>query len=282
MQQPRPIPLGIAFLAAVAVIASCAVMARRIVAYNTEQGRTTYMQFEVTDREFSFAERPVTITDIPVDQTHPLGAVRIDYADQPLTLPVTIPSLEYSDQFPGMERHNDWLRVVRFAELTGRTYDQLVEAMDRREEPDRLVVVAKSPRPGVNTDTWGRVWRKDWVFDFYEFLPDGTLAHERLAYPTVRTAAQQDDRRAAEARGDGGLPELDTRSWQFQIATLLMPEGSAPRIIAGDSPLVAAGWTLPTAAVCTLAAVGGLLLAFAPSRVLAAGRDADAEAPDSG
>jgi hypothetical protein len=277
MPNPRPIPFAAALLALVLVVVSCVVMAGRIAGYNAEYGRITYLQFEVTERDFSFAERPVTIADLPADGAHPLGAVRVSYADESLTLPVTIPPIEYSEQFPGMERHHDWLRVARFARLTDRSYDQLVEAMDRREEPDRLVVVTKSPRPGVNTATWGRVWRKDWVFDFYELLPEGGFRHERFAYPTARTAAQQDQRRAAEAESQGGLPELDTRSWQFQLADMLMPEGSAPRIIAGDSPLVATGWTFPTAILSVFAAVAGLLLAFAPPR---ARREAGSQAPE--
>jgi len=269
MTKPRPIPLAAALLALAVVIVSCVIMARRIVAYNAEQGRVTYMQSEVEAREFTFAGRPVTLTDRPADEAPPYGLVEITYGPDALTLPVTMPSLEYSEQFPGLERHADWLRIVRFAELTGRSYRELMDAIERGEERDRLVIVAKSPRPGVNPETWGRVWRKDWVFDFYELNPEGGFAHERFAYPTVRTAAQQEQRRAEEAAGEGGLPELDTRSWQFQIATLLMPEGSAPRIIAGDSPLVAAGWTFPTAVVCVLAAVGGFVLAFAPPKQVA-------------
>lgn len=266
MLRPRPTPLALAMLSLAMVIVSCMVMARRIAAYNVRQGRITYLQSEVHDREFTFAGRPVTLTDLPPDRPGGYGSLVVAYAEDSITLPVTIPPLEYSDQFPGLERHGDWFRVVRFAKLTGRDFDELMEAMETRQEPDRLVVVAKSIRPGVNPDTWGRVWRTDWVFDFYEFLPEGGFNHERFAYPTVRSAEQQEVRRAKEAAGEGGLPELDTRSWQFQIADLLMPEGSAPRIIAGDSPLVAAGWTFPVAIVSVFVVTAGLLLAFAPER----------------
>ena len=264
MPRPRPFPFAVAILSLVVAVAACVGLFKRIADYNKAQGRVTYLQYEVEDREFAFAGREVTLTDLPADEAHPYGSVEIRYGDDAITLPVTIPSLEYSDQFPGLERHADWLRIVRFAKLTDRTYEQLMDAIDRGEEQDHLVVVANSPRPGVNPETWGRVWRKDWVFNFYEFLPEGGFRHERFAYPTVRSAEQQEQRRAEEA--EGGIPELDTRSWQFQVAVSLMPEGSAPRIIAGDSPLVAAGWTFPTAVVCVLAAVGGLLVAFAPSR----------------
>ncbi|VAX40196.1 hypothetical protein MNBD_PLANCTO03-933 [hydrothermal vent metagenome] len=267
MPKPRTIPLAIAALSLVLVVVSCIFMARRIVAYNAEQGRITYLQLEIKTPEFLFASRPVALTDLPPDTPNSLGSVHVSYGDESLTLPVSIPPLEYADQFPGLERHSDWLRVVRFAPLTGHNTRELLAAMEAGEESDRLVLVTKSVRPGVNPETWGRVWRKDWTFDFYEFLPEGGFRHERFAYPSVRSAQQQQQRRAEAIAHRGGLPQLDTRSWQFQVADLLMPEGSAPRIIAGDSPLVAAGWTFPAAIFSVFLATVGLLLAFAPERV---------------
>lgn len=266
MTRPRPIPLVTALLALVMLVVLSVVMGRQIAAYNAREGRPSYIQLEINEREFEYASRPVTIEELPKDDAHPLGGVDIAYGDEHLVLSATIPSIEYADQFPGLERHSDWLRIVRFAKLTGHEVEELLYAMETREEPDRLVVVTKSSRPGVNPDTWGRVWRKDWVFDFYEFLPDGGFEHERFAYPTARTAAQQEERRRAEAAREGGIPELDSRSWQFQIATLLMPEGTAPRILSGDSPIVAAKWPFAGAVLSVLVAMAGLLLAFAPSR----------------
>ncbi len=266
MRKPRTMPLAIATVALVLVVVSCVLMARRIVAYNAEQGRITYLQLEVTTPEFNFAGRQVALTDIPPSGPGDLGSVNIIYGEELITLPISIPLNEYADQFPGLERHSDWLRLVRFAQLTGRDTKQLLAAMEAGEEPDRLVLVTRATRPGVNPDTWGRVWRTDWTFDFYEFLPEGGFGHERFAYPSARSASQQQQRRDEAAEGHGGLPQLDTRSWQFQVADLLMPEGSAPRIIAGDSPLVAAGWTFPAAVVSVFLVTTGLLLAFAPER----------------
>ena len=148
--------------------------------------------------------------------------------------------------------------------VQSRDYNQLMQAIGEGKEDDRLVLVTKSIRPGVNPETWGKVWRKDWILDFYEFLPEGGFRHERFAYPHARSAEQQEALRQAER--DGGLPELNTRSWQFQMAHLLMPEGSSPRIIAGDSPLVAVGWVFPVGVFSVLAATVFLLLAFAPQR----------------
>lgn len=267
MRRPRPLLIALALLSLVILFGSLAVMAGRIVEYNKTQGRVTYIHSEVEEDEFTYAGLPVTLEDLPPEGANELGSIRLTYGDEPLELAVTIPPNEFARHMPGLERHADWMRLVRFARLTDHDYTSLMEAINRGEEQDRLILVTKSMPPGVNPETWGKVWRKAWVFDFYEFLPEGGFRHERFAYPRSRSAAQQEERREAEAEGRGGIPELDTRSWQFQMAHLLMPEGTSPRIIAGDSPLVAVGWTFPACIVAVLASTAFLLLAFAPARV---------------
>ena len=81
-----------------------------------------------------------------------------------------------------------------------------------------------------------------------------------------------------QPREQGGIPELSSRSWQFQAADLLMPKGSAPKIIAGDSPLVAAGWVFPAAVASVVLATASMVIAFAPPR---AGRGRRDGAPDA-
>lgn len=267
MRRPRTLPLVLAAAGVLVMLGTAVLVARRIADYNAEHGRVTYLQSEVLQPEFTYSGRDVAIEDLPPSSGADHGSVRVTYGEEALVLPVTIPPLEYSEFFEGLERHSDWLRLVRFAKLTGRDFDELMAAMDAGEESDRLVLVTKTVRPGSNPDTWGRVWRKDWTFDFYEFLPEGGFHHERFAYPTSRSAEQQEARREAESERRGGIPELDTRSWQFQVAHLLMPEGSAPRIIAGDSPLVAVGWPFPIFIVAALTTIGSLFVAFAPERV---------------
>lgn len=264
-RRPRPLPLILGLLAIALVVVCVDVMANRIADYNKTQGRTTYLQFEVNQRTLTCAGREVTIEDLPPESAADNGSVLVTYGDESIKVPVSIPPSKYADNFPGLERHQDWFKLVRFAKLTGRDYNELMQAIIDGQEPDRLVLVTKSIRPGVNPETWGKVWRKDWIFDFYEFLPEGGFNHERFAYPHSRTAAQQEAQRELDAEGRG-IPELDSRSWQFQMAHLLMPEGSTPRIIAGDSPLVAVGWAFPVGVFAVLSCTVCLLLAFAPPK----------------
>jgi hypothetical protein len=262
MTRPRPIPLLVAIVAVVAIPVCCALMAERIARYNKAEGRVVYVFGEIEPAAFTYAGRDISVTETPAAEPGEYPALRVAYGDESLSIPITVPPKAHAEQVPGLLRYQDWMKVVRFAPLTGRTLEQLERAIEAGEERDRLALVTRSFRPGANPETWGRVWRKDWIFDFYEFMPDGSIAHERFAYPTARSVAAVEHRRQAE----GGIPELDSRSWQFQAADLLMPEGSAPRIIAGDSPLVAAAWTFPAAILSVFTATAALLIAFAPSR----------------
>ncbi|HZW10289.1 MAG TPA: hypothetical protein VFF69_10340 [Phycisphaerales bacterium] len=262
MRRPRPIPLAVAVLAVVAIPVFCALMAVRIARYNKAEPRVVYVFGEIEPATFTYAGREIAITERPAPRPGEYPTLHVAYGDQSFSLPMTLAPRPHAEQVPGLLSYGDWMKVVRFAPITGRTLEELEQAIHAGEERDRLALVTRSVRPGANPETWGRVWRKDWIFDFYEFMPDGSITHDRFAYPTARSAAAAQKRRESE----GGIPELDSRSWQFQAADLLMPEGSAPRIIAGDSPLVAASWTFPAAILSVFTATAALLVAFAPAR----------------
>lgn len=261
MTSPRPAPLAIAILALVSVGLSSAQLARRIVAYNAADGREIYAFMEVYRPEFTYAGRDVTVEVVPGESEDRPASVVFRYGDDELNVPVLVPLRPYSAQLSGLHRFEDWFKIIRFAPLTGRSMEALQDAVEGGEVEDRLVLVQRSVRPGVNPETWGEVMRKDWIFEFNEFLPEGGFKRERFAYPTRRSVTDE-----PAPAGAGGLPELDSRTWQYQAADLLMPKGKAPRIMAGDSPLIAAGWTFPVAVVSVLIAAVALVAAFAPRR----------------
>lgn len=270
MQRPKPLPLVLAILSVGAVGLSCLMVANRIAAYNREQGRVVYAFLTLEEPQFSYAGRDVRVEAVPSAAPGDPGALTVTYGEDKLTFPVAIPSKPHTESLPVLNRNDDWFKIVRFAPLTGRSWNDLMRAMESGEETDRLVVVTRSLRPGVNPETWGSVWRKDWIFDFHEFQPAGGFNHERFAYPSSRNLQQLETRREEDAEHKAGLPELDSRSWEFQIADLLMPEGTAPRIVNGDSPLAAVGWWFPAAVLSVFAATGALIVAFAPARTPAA------------
>ncbi len=268
MIRPRKKPILVAAVSFVCFVLFTVLLAQRIVHYNKTEGRIVYAFMPINDRAFSFAGKDVRVEEVPADPAHPadMGSVRFVYGDDELVLPVTIPLNRYADEMPDLTRHNDWMRILRFAPVTGRRIADLEADMDAGKIPDRLVIATRSLRPGVNPETWGKVWRTDWLFDFYEFLPKGGFSHERFAYPLSHKPGEVGNGPHGEFLR-GGIPELDSRSWEYQAADLLMPDGSTPRIAATDSPLIAAGWTLPAIVVSVFVMTGSLAFAFAPPRV---------------
>ena len=255
MTPARTIALTLGILSLLGAIGAGIIMARRVAEYNRLSGRIIYAFMPVADNAFTYASRQVSFTDIPASPGAS-AAVRLAYADTELVIPASIPARAHTEHLPGLARHEDWLRVYRFAPLTGTTFERLSEDIKAGRVADRLVVVVRSLRPGADPETWGAVWRHDWIFDLHELFPDGTIRSERFSYPRSRRGARADE--------SPGPPELDPRSWQFQAASAAMPAGSQPRIVAGDSPLRAVGWTFPVAAGCVFLSIALILIALAP------------------
>jgi hypothetical protein len=234
-------------LALLALVASIAEMGRRIARDNRENPRNYPVFQRIQTRSFAFAGRNVFIEDSRVDREFYLT---IRYGEESLKLHVAIPP-----RYPGLPElasYDDFLRVLRFAETSGQSETQTADAIRRGMTPDRLVLVTKSPRAGADPQTWGEVWKRDWEFDFHELLPDGTIAHQRLGYPTIRP-------------GQSPKPgELHEGTWQYFAALHLMPR-VGPTLRFTRSPLAAAGWTLPAAALSSLVLLSSIVVAARPA-----------------
>ncbi len=233
----------------VACAACIGLMAQRIGAYHEVSPRPLWAFQRVGDTEFRYAERDVRITD---DRTRPEAwRVVFRYGEQELPLRVTIPG---DPRLPGMAPHEDWLRVLRFTEATGKTEAEFKSLLGSGS--DRLVAVTRSVAPGTNPHTRGSVNKKAWVFDFYEFLPAGGFEHQRLKYPTATGLKKPRE------------GELHEGTWQMEAALHLMPQagGVGPTRNFTQNALVAAGWTLPAAAFTGLGCFVGVFFALAPRR----------------
>jgi hypothetical protein len=274
MRPRRPIPLAIAAVAGVLLIVSTWQLAERIEAWNEANGRAFYYFFPVETTRFTFAGKPVEISDDLNDAGE--GDVVIGYADDTLRIPVPIPN---DLPLPGLSRHADWLRLHVFAGAEKhQTFEDFQAAMDTGEITSRLVAVVRSPfaEPvkdgtfGLETEEdwgWGEVRRDRWMFTFYEFLPDGGWQTETLRFPETGKAFY---RRQIKAEKEGLPPpvrrddELKEGTWQFDAAIPLM--NRPPPITSEMQALRNAGWTLPVASASVIAIMLGLGFAFAPSR----------------
>ncbi len=222
----------------------------RAAEFNRTSGRKFFAFWTVDQREFGFAGREVRLTDA---NRNGVRFVDVTYGDALLELRATIPS---PYELPGLQTHADWLRVLRFADSTGMTFEQLQAKIEAGEVVDRIAIVTKSQLPGAD-EGWGRTWRKDWVFDFHELNPDGTISYERLGYPTGRVGT------------DPKPGELAENTWQFEAALHLMPRHGPTHKFTRNA-LSSPGWSIPLFAVGGVLCAFGFAFAIAPPRV---GRD---------
>jgi len=166
----------------VVFVVSLGALARRIEAYNAGSGRTMYAFNEVHQRGFQFAGREVSLTD-EEKEGQTVVVLRYGEREARLQVPPAIQSRLGSAQLPGLARHADWLRVLRFAPFKGRSREEFKQHLD--EGTDRLTIVTRRPQAGPDPHT-GEVWNRDWLFEFHELLPDGTISAESLRYPKTR------------------------------------------------------------------------------------------------
>lgn len=270
----RTLPLALAAASLVWVLATGSLMAMRLAEHYRQSGRELYMFQPVNDRSFSYAGRPVSIRD-QTDE-HGNDIVAVGYGDESLRLRVPI-TPGHAD-LPGLTRHDEWLRVYRFAPRRGKTVQEVERAIREGMITDRLVIATLTPRPGTDPQTYGRVWRRDALFDFYELLPDGRIDHRRLRQPESERALK---RRQDQARERGQpIPqrrqdELVPGFWEHEVASLLLYARGAPTAIPGSpspnlgpagGPVGAMGWTLPATSVGILVLLLSLAIGLAPSR----------------
>lgn len=243
---------ALALASLVACLACLGIMVTRIVAFHRESPRVFYMFNRIDVREFVYADRPVTLTDQP--ESGPADAVLVRFGDEILRIRRTLPP--GIDGLPGLQEHNDWLRVMRFADASGMSDEEFQQRLGSGDLQDRLAIVTRSSRPGANPESWGKVWKRDWSFDFYELKADGTIEHQRLRYPTAT--------RMKEPKPG----ELHENTWQFQAAMYLMPQGgnAGPTRNFRNDGLAAAGWTLPASMFTGLIFVGTFFFTVAPRR----------------
>lgn len=221
-------------------IASGLALAYRVHDDNVAKDRKYWVFRAVGETEFTFAGRPVKLTEIG-DGRGPDDAVLVTFGDQQLRLRVQIPPQQ---PLPGLLKHADWLTILRFFDATGLKDKEIEQAFGDEGRTDRLVIVTRNLPPGINPETFGKVLKTDWTFDLYELLPDGTLHKEHFLYPSRKKRPQ----------------ELQVGTWQYDAALHLMPR-SGPTHQFIESPVRSTGWLLPAAAGSSVLAMLGIVLA---------------------
>lgn len=260
--------LAASFLSFAAVVFLGYFMAQRLDRYNQESGRELYVFQPITAREFIWNGRRVSFTD----QTDADGAdvVVLQYGEDSIRLRSGLRSLP--EAVPGLQRHESWLIVLRFASRSGLSIEDLLAAIDAGTADERLAVIVRQQRPGVDQDSFGQVMRGDWRFQFVELLSQGGFDQEVLRFPESERSFNRrvsTARRAGEPIPERRDDELEFGTWQFDAALQVMPKGGPPTPQFGRGAMDALGWTLPAATILFFVSAISLAMAFAPERVRA-------------
>lgn len=204
-------------------------MAQRLQAFNGMSERPVFVFNEIDERSFNWYGRPVRLEDADDDG---IWTLVVTYADQERRMKVTIPG---DRRLPRLLPHRDWLRVLRFAEGTGLSWEDLNSRLQAGQVEERLVLVTRIPRGDADPRTWGSAWVRDTSFKFYELMPDGTIQEQTLRFPTTK---------AREPYAEG---ELRENTWQLQAALRLVPPGLGPKLKYRQGSMLAMGYTWPLA-----------------------------------
>lgn len=265
-------------ISAVALAVCVVPMGQRIGAYNTQQ-HWTRMHFE------SIMSREIRVKGFPVgsieDSKLPNGdaALLLTYDSKQTLIPVKKPPAQ---DLPNLAAYDEWMKVLAMYQVDRNSENQQVVVPDSAQ----LKIVVRRTPDGFDPQAWGQVRRIDWVFDFYNLKPDGTVEKSTKRWPRKY---RSEDRLRAEAEGKGradvSKPEnqnaellrstaqallkfepLQERSVEFQAAMHVIPKLSVPDYKFTDTAfsISVLGWTLPGTMISALVLVSSF--AFAVGR----------------
>jgi hypothetical protein len=275
MTRKRTVSLVLIAASLGTTLLGAALMAQKVGTHNETDGRELFAFMTIDDRSFEFASHEVTLVD--ERDEHGVVWLNVQYGDESLHLRATRepdpPGL------PGMSRHMNWMRVLRFAPMRGLNGQELEDAIRAGTVADRLAIVVHNPFQGVNPDELGEVWKRSTSFDFYEFLPNGTFRWQRKDYPESAKALsyrQLRAKRAGEPIPGRSVDDIDPNSWQYQAASIvragrdrptMLPGAMSPDLTFAEDAIGSMGWTLPFTSVSILVLATSIAFAFAPRRV---------------
>lgn len=267
----------IAAISVVAILVAGINLTKRIGAYYEREDNPLFAFIEVVSTEFTFADRDVTITESQREDGS--LALLATFGDETIELDVVYPP---KHTLPTLfDRQREWFGMYFFADRSGRTLREFEDAIYKDEIPLRLAIVtrtpfgvepAKEPRfDSIERDenqTTGEARRDLFRYDFYEFMPDGTIALESKRFPESGKSFMRRQVNA-ELKGEPAPERADDeiREYTWQWGAALKVTNRPPAITQERQALRDAGWTLPVAAAGFLMLVVSFFFAIAPPRV---------------
>ncbi len=285
MERGRRYAWCITIGAGVLFCAAIVPMAHRIADYNAHANIPTFHAEPIAGRTLRVDGFPVaTLTDVePAKETgkdKSEGAIRLEYGGKETLIPVKRPP---ALDLPTLAGYDEWLKPLAIYPVV--RDDKGLQS--RIPGSERFVIVVRRTPEGYNPETWGKVRRDEWLFDFYDLQRDGAVTHTIRRWPRKSSYGDPEVRLAREAAGTGVDAEraaaakylmqfepLKERTAEYYMAMFVIPKLSVPEYKFTDtafSPKVL-GWTLPGAMLAALAFTGGLVFVIAPHRRIAASK----------
>ncbi len=256
MERARKLGIIVALVSGVVFAFSLVSLMRAIEAHN-ERADFPFYSFEVLDgRELTWSGRDITLTDFTDDEGR--AFIKLEYGDLVIDIPVREPTAK---NLPTLGLYNEWAKVLAMAEVERNDEGEL----DAIEGTGRMLIVTRRTPEGYDSETWGRVRRKDWTFDYYTLETDGTVTTETWRWPPSRHESD-------EQRASNPIPPLGERTWQYQAAMHVIPALSVPKQKFKNTALwyENVGPVLPIAGISALAFLFGLGFAFSPRKATSA------------
>jgi hypothetical protein len=260
-------------------------MAKRIEAFNQAQHFRHFHVEPVKMRQVRLAGFPALRLEDSADDSGRF-ALKLTYGDpdaaaaaapaRTLFIPVLKPPvLNTSD----LGIYDEWLRVLAINEVIRDPSG----AQSVKAKSERLLIVVRRTPEGFDAAAWGSVRRTEWLFDFYDLQPDGTIASQTFRWPMSSDRREQafQERAVAAARGDdshppddrlaklAAIPPLQERSVEYLAALHVIPKLNVPKYKFTDTALSprVLGWTLPVVMLSGLGLSLSFFFAVAPTRV---------------
>lgn len=260
-------------LSFVVMILSVLQLAKRIDAYNTTEHHQIFAYIDVQQPAFAFHGHAVELSEAEINE-QPYLHVR--YADDSLDLEVTIPPMH---PFPTIfDRQKDWMKLLYFADRAGMTFDEFREGVKNGTVQARMIIVTRTPfgyEPKApvfvqheKNETWAKVRRDLDRYDFYEFMPDGTIhRHDPKQFPESGKSLLR-RQNSAKLKGEP-IPqrsEHDLLEYTWQYGAAMSVTHNPPPITMEKQALRNSGWTLPAASGGFLVMMVAFFFAISPPR----------------
>ena len=212
-----------------------------------------YFNDPVGETEFIFEDRAVTIERTPISaDSNAFGAeraLRVTYRDTIVDFPIVTTDNEL---LPGLVGVKDWFRVLPM--VTGaRSAEDAAARLQSGELKPRMIIAARYPAEGFDTESWGLVRRSEWGYWLAELHPetDPAITGGKKSYREL-DALHTPSKYTPEEM----IPTPEQRSrdlWQHYAMQQITPsQFFRAKDKNLDSALSAMGWTWPAAGVSGL------------------------------